>query len=198
MAGAEKLIEKIAGDAQRDAEQYWHDAEVKKRAMREAIEREIESAAAQIEHETVETLKENERRMASVFDLESRKQILASKQEMMGKAKDLALELLLKLSDKEYVSLMKKKLLECAKSGEGSIAVGKAEKRLNEAFLQDVNAELKKTAGKGSITLLSERRDIKGGFIYIEGGMEVNMSLEAQLGEVWHEAETDVAKILFE
>ena len=40
--------------------------------------------------------------------------------------------------------------------------------------------------------------DIKGGFVFVEGGMEINMSLEAQLGEAWHESETDVAGILFE
>lgn len=198
LAGAEKLIEKIAGDAQRDAEQYWQDSEVKKQAMRGAVEHEIGGTVARIERDTAETLKENERRMAAVFDLESRKQLLAAKQEMMGKAKGLALELLLSLDDNAYISLMKKKLLECAKSGEGAIAVGKAEKRLGEAFLKDVNTELKKAAGKGAVTLLNERRDIGGGFVYIEGGMEVNMSLEALLNEAWHEAETDVSRILFE
>ena len=198
LAGAEKLIGKIAGDAQRDAEQYWHDAGIKKQAMREAVEREIESATAQIERDTAETLKENERRMAAVFDLEGRKQILVTKQDVMVKAKDLVLELLLALDDAAYVSLMRKKLLECAKSGEGVIAIGRDEKRLGAAFLQDINVALKKTVGKGEITLLPERRDIRGGFVYTEGGMEINMSIEALQGEAWHESETDVSRILFE
>jgi V/A-type H+-transporting ATPase subunit E len=92
---------------------------------------------------------------------------------------------------------MKKKLLECAKTGEGAIAIGQDEKRLGEAFLKDVNAELKRTAGKGAVALLPERRDIRGGFIFVDGGMEINMSLEAQLGQAWHESETDVAGILY-
>jgi len=198
VAGAEKLIEKIKDDAQKDAEQYWQEAENKKQAMRETVERDIEKTTALIERGAQEAAVENDRRMAAVSDLEYRKEELAAKQEMMGKARDLAMELLLALSDAAYLSLMKGKLLECAKTGEGAIAIGRNEKRINEAFLADVNAELKKTAGKGVVTLLSERRDIKGGFIYVEGGMEINMSLEALLNEAWRESETDVSRILFE
>ena len=198
VAGAEKLIEKIKDDAQKDAERYWQDAKDKKQVLREAAERDIEKTTAQTLRGAKETAAENERRMAAVNDLEYRKQLLAAKQEMMGKAKDLALQMLLALDDAAYIALMKGKLLGCAKAGKGAIAVGRDEKRLGEAFLADVNAELKKTAGQGAVLLLPERRDIKGGFIFIEGGMEINMSLEAQLNEAWHESETDVAKILFE
>jgi hypothetical protein len=42
------------------------------------------------------------------------------------------------------------------------------------------------------------RKLLCGGFVYIEGGMEINMSLEALLSEAWHETETDVSRILFE
>ncbi len=198
LAGAEKLIEKIRDDAQRDAEQYWQDAEAKKLVLHEALERDIQKMTAQIDRGATETAAENERRMTAVYDLEYRKQLLAAKQETMGKAKDLALELLLAMDDSAYVALMKKRLMGCAVSGEGSIAIGRDEKRLGESFLSDVNMELKKTVGKGNVTMLPERRDIRGGFIYLEGGMEINMSLEAQLSEAWHETETDVARILFE
>lgn len=198
MASAEKLIEKIRDDAQRDAEQYWQEAEAKKHALREALERDIQKTTAQIERGATDTSAENERRMAAVYDLEYRKQLLAAKQDMMSKARERALDMLLKLSDADYVALMKKRLIGCAGSGEGAIAIGRDEKRVGESFLSDVNTELKKTLGKGNVTLLPERRDIRGGFIYLAGGMEINMSLEAQLNEAWHETETDVARILFE
>ena len=183
LASAEKLIEKIRDDAQRDAEQYWQEAEAKKHALREALERDIQKTTAQIERGATDTSAENERRMAAVYDLEYRKQLLAAKQDMMSKARERALDMLLKLSDADYVALMKKRLIGCAGSGEGAIAIGRDEKRIGEPFLSDVNTELKKTLGKGNMTLLPERRDIRGGFIYLAGGMEINMSLEAQLNE---------------
>jgi len=198
MPGAEKLIEKILGDAQRDAEASWADVEAKKQALRDKTLREIERRKAEIERMADETIAENKKRMAAVYDLEYRKQLLAAKQEMMQKAREAALVRLRALDDKSYIALMKKRLLECASSGTGAIAVSPGETRLNEAFLADVNAELKKTVGRGEIKLLPERRDIDGGFVYIDGGMEIDVSLRALMDEAWQQAETQVAAVLFE
>lgn len=196
MAGAEKLIEKILGDAQQEAERLWHEAELKKKAMHEELERSIEKQRAQIEKDAEDAIQEKKRRLSAVYDLEYRKQVLAAKQEMMGRAKAFAMEKLLRISDSDYVSLMKKRLLACA-SGKGSIAVSAGETRLNSEFLADVNAVLK-SQGKGTVTFSPERRDIAGGFVYIEGGMEIDVSLEALLSEAWERSETDVAAVLFE
>ncbi|NLT98281.1 MAG: hypothetical protein GXW96_09075, partial [Christensenellaceae bacterium] len=87
MPGAEKLIEKILGDAQRDAEASWADVEAKKQALRDKTLREIERRKAEIERMADETIAENKKRMAAVYDLEYRKQLLAAKQEMMQKAR---------------------------------------------------------------------------------------------------------------
>ena len=198
MPGAEKLIEKILSDAQRDAEAAWADVEAKKQALRDKTLREIERRKAEIERMADETIAENKKRMAAVYDLEYRKQLLAAKQEMMQKAREAALVRLRALDDKSYIALMKKRLLECASSGTGAIAVSPGETRLNEAFLADVNAELKKTVGRGEIKLLPERRDIDGGFVYIDGGMEIDVSLRALMDEAWQQAETQVAAVLFE
>ncbi len=197
MAGAEKLIEKILGEAQSDAERIWREAEDKKKLMHEEMQRDIDRQKAQIEKDAEDAIAEKKRRLAAVYDLENRKQLLAAKQEMMAKAKSLALEKLLAISDAEYVTLMKKKLIICAASGEGSIAVSENEKRLGDAFLADVNSELKRKAGRGEITF-ADSRDISGGFVYISAGMEINMSLESLLSESWQEAETEVAALLFD
>lgn len=198
MAGAEKLIEKILGDAQAEAEKLWHEAEEKKQAMHEELMRDLEKHKAAIEKDAAAAAEERRRRMAAVYDLEYRKQLLSAKQDMMQQAKVLAQNKLRALSDADYLRLMKQRLLACAPSGEGSIAVSKDEKWLNDAFLAGVNSELKSKAGKGSLTFSSEKRDILGGFVYINGGMEIDVSLEALLDETWTDCETDVAKILFE
>lgn len=196
MAGAEKLIEKILGDAQQEAERLWHEAEQKKKAMHEELERSIEKQKAQIEKDAEAAIQEKKRRLSAVYDLEYRKQVLAAKQEMMGGAKAMAMEKLRGISDADYVSLMKKRLLVCA-SGGGSIAVSAGEKRLDAAFLADVNAALK-SQGRAAVTFSSEKRGIAGGFVYLEGGMEIDVSLEALLNEAWDQSETQVASVLFE
>ena len=141
---------------------------------------------------------EKKKRMAAVYDLEYRKQLLSAKQEMMKKAKALAMKKLEELDDKEYTELMVKKLLECAQDGTGAIAVAKGEKRLDGAFLAKVNEQLKAKTGRGEIALLDEPRDIKGGFVYISEGLEINMSLSSLLSETWQDVETQVAAVLFE
>ena len=198
MAGAEKLIEKIKNDAQRDAEKFWLDAEARKEAMHQDMMREVDKRKAEIEKMAYNAAREKKKRMAAVYDLEYRKQLLAAKQEMMQKAKALTLEKLSQLDDAQYIALMKSKLIGCAATGEGRIAVAKNESRLDDTFLADVNSTLKSTVGKGEIVFSDKNRDISGGFVYIAGGMEINMSLEAQLNEAWHDVETDVASVLFE
>lgn len=198
MAGAEKLIEKILGDAKADADKYWREAEEKKLKMRDELLSDIGKQRARIEKEAEAAAQENKRRLAAVYDLEFRKQILAAKQEMMSRTRRLAFEKLCSVSDAEYIALMKKKLIDCAKTGGGSIAVSKNEKRLGSAFLAEVNSELKRKTGKGEVKFSPEKLDIAGGFVYSEGGMEINVSLEALLEEVWQESETDAAKLLFD
>ena len=197
MAGAEKLIEKIENDAQRDAEKIWQDAEDKKQAMREALMHDIDKRKAEIDKLAAQAAVEKKKRLRAVYDLEYRKMLLSAKQEMMQKANALALEKLCALSDGQYVALMKDKLLLCAASGEGTIAVSSDEKRLDKAFLADVNESLKKSAGKGSVAFADTPADIAGGFIYACGGLEINMSLESLLREAWQDTETQVADVLF-
>ncbi len=197
MAGAEKLIEKILGDAQRDAESYWNDAEEKKKVMRDKLNKDIEKRKAEISRLADETVRENKKRLAAVYDLEYRKQLLAAKQEIMGEAKALAMQKLTGLPDDQYVSLLKQRLFACAVSGTGGIIVSKSETRIGQPFIDDVNKTLKAKYGRGEIKLLTEKRSFAGGFVYVDGGLEIDMSLEALLGEAWQQSETDVAAALF-
>ena len=197
MAGAEKLIEKIIGDAQRDAESYWHDAEEKKKDLRDKLNRDIEKRKAEIDRMAEESVRENKKRLAAVYDLEYRKQLLAAKQEMMAQAKALAMQKLEALPDEKYLSLLKQRLIDCAADGTGGIIVSKSEKRITKAFLDDVNKTLKERRGTGEIKLLDEKRDMTGGFVYVNGGLEIDMSLEALLSEAWQQSETEVAAVLF-
>lgn len=197
MAGAEKLIEKIIGDAQRDAESYWHDAEEKKRDLREKLNRDIDKRKAEIIRMADDAVRENKKRLAAVYDLDYRKQLLAAKQEVMGQAKALAMQKLAALPDEKYLLLLKQRLIDCAANGVGGIIVSNSEKRITKAFVDDVNKALKEKVGKGEIKLLNEKRDMTGGFVYADGGLEIDMSLEALLNEAWQQSETEVAAVLF-
>jgi V/A-type H+-transporting ATPase subunit E len=157
MPGAEKLIEKILSDAQLDAEASWADAEVKKQTIHDRAARDIERRKAEIERLAGQSIAENKKRMAAVYDLEYRKQLLAAKQDVMGQARSLAMEKLRSLDGAAYLGLMKRRLLDCAADGTGAIAVSKNEKRIDTAFLAEVNTELKKASGRGDVVMLPEK-----------------------------------------
>lgn len=197
LAGAEKLIEKIIGDAQRDAESCWQDAEEKKKALREKTAKDIEKRKAEIDRMADSAVRENKKRLSAVYDLEYRKQLLCAKQEVMAEAKALAMQKLLELSDGDYLSLLKQRLIGCAANGAGGVIISKTETRIGQKFVDDVNKALKAGGGAGSVRLLAEKRDMAGGFVYADGGLEIDMSLEALLNEAWQQSETEVAAVLF-
>jgi V/A-type H+-transporting ATPase subunit E len=198
MASADKLIEKIGADAQADAEKYWKESELKKSETRDKLLREIDRRKVEIDEMAKKAGVEKRKRMAAVYDLEYRKLLLSAKQEMMTQAKELAMQKLTKLDDKTYRELMMKHLLACAQDGTGAIGIAKDEKRIDAAFLADVNSKLKEKTGKGEVKLLGEPKDITGGFVYFSEGLEINVSLSSLLGEAWQDVETQVAKVLFE
>lgn len=197
MADAQKLIDKIIGDARLDAEKHWQEAEQNKRDMRTDLNRAIEKRTSEIAQMADEAIRENKKRIAAVYDLEYRKQLLAAKQEVMALAKARAMEKLCALDKAACLSMLKKHLIACAQDGQGGIIVSENEKYIDGAFLSDVNAMLMQSTGKGELSLLSEKRTMSGGFVYVNGGLEIDVSLEALLESVWQQSETDIAAVLF-
>ena len=106
MDGIEKITGRIAADAGREID------EINAEARRQADEI-LARYEAQAKRESEEILSRGKRnaderveRLASVAQLDARKLELAAKQEMLSKAYDLALEMLVSLPDKDYVSLV--------------------------------------------------------------------------------------------
>ncbi len=93
--------------------------------------------------------------------------------------------------------MLKKELLNCAENGQGGLILSENEKFIDDAFLDEVNKALKQKDGTGEIRILGEKRAMRGGFIYANGGLEINISLEALLEEAWQRSETDIAQLLF-
>lgn len=198
MASAQKLIDKILADAKLDAEKVAQETERKKRELSEKTNRIIQKQVAEIERAAEQTVIEDKKRIEAIFDLEHRKQLLSAKQQVMEQAKSLALEKLSSLNKEDYLLMLKKRLLACAANGEGEIIISNSEKAIDAAFVNGVNGELKKTTGKGNVKLLQQKREMRGGFVYIDGGLEIDVSLESMLEQIWQQHEPQIAAILFE
>jgi V/A-type H+-transporting ATPase subunit E len=228
MEGIEKITQRLAADAQAEADAILADA----KAQADSIAADW-NAQAQKEHDDIvsrggRNADERAKRMESVAQMEGRKLILAAKQEMIGKAFDRALEKLLALPEEEYVDLLAGLCAKAAVTGReevifsqkdrakvGKAVVAKANELLAKQVAPQLPTELTGSpagaildkvvtagsallAGTGALTLSQETRNMEGGFILSADGVEVNCAFDTLVRLARPQLELQVARILFE
>lgn len=227
MNGLEKITQCIEQDAQAEAGQVLADA----RARADAIAAQWAEKARKEREDILErgrkNAEERAERLASVAQLEGRKQILAAKQEMIGQAFDRALEELLALPEEEYAELLAALCAKAAVTGRETVIFSKKDRqrvgkqvvtKANEILAKQVAPKLPEEltgsaagafldkvvtagsallAGTGMLTLAEETRPIQGGFILAADGVEVNCAFETLVRLSRPELERQVAQILF-
>ena len=159
--------------------------------------------------------------------LPERKLELAAKQEVLAEAFDLALEKLCAMPEQEYVALLTKLALEASSTGREQLIFSPQDRSrvgkqvvvaANEALVKGVAPELPvaiteskvgaflgkvvnttaaMVTGTGLLTLSEETRPIKGGFIMVDGDIEVNCAFETLVRLQREKLEKEVAGVLF-
>ena len=194
----DKLIERILGDARREAQEIEEeaagraeeiDAEAEREAQR-AYERKVESARHAAEDE--------KKQRVTMASLDARKAVLAEKQVLIEEVTGRALEKIADLPEEQYAEMMVRRLLDVVGEQDGELIVSPADRdRVGPDIVARVNSALERSSKKGRVTLSSETRDIAGGFIFRFGGVEVNSSLESEVGSRKEELELKIVEILF-
>ena len=157
---------------------------------------------AQVDRESAERKAKNERaaaeheeRLVSVAQMESRKVLLAAKQEMVEKAFSLALDKLCAMPDEQYIAVAAELLTRAAAEGRGTVIFSPADReRVGAAAVAEANRRL---GDKGALTLAEEKRNIRGGFILSNGNIEVNCTFETLVRLNRGTMSGEVAKLLF-
>ena len=228
MNGIEKITQRMEDDAQREINEVLTaaraQAEEIARRSRERADRESAAIAARGESAAAE----REKRLESMAEMESRKLVLAAKQEVLDEAFTMALEKLCTLPDEEYIELLAALAVKAARTGREKVIfsrkdrnrVGKAVvTRANDALARKVaprlpgdltdtkaGAILDKVvtgasailAGTGMLTLAEETRPIKGGIILSDGDVETNCTFETLVRLQRENISGEVAKVLFD
>ncbi|MBU4175574.1 MAG: hypothetical protein KKB90_01260 [Actinobacteria bacterium] len=194
----DKLIERILGDARREARSISDEAasqaeEIGAEAEREAqrtYEKGVESARHAAEDE--------KRQRVTMSSLEARKAVLAEKQVLIEEVAGRALEKIADLPEEQYAEMMVRRLLDVVGEQDGELIMSPADRdRVGPDIVSRVNSALERSSKKGRVTLSSKTRDIAGGFIFRSGGVEVNSSLESEVGSRKEELESKIVEILF-
>ena len=228
MEGIEKITAKILQDCEDQVRQLQEETEAKVRTLEEAARTQADRESADILARGRRAADERLERLKSAAQMERRKLELAAKQEVLGEAFDLALEKLCSLPDEEYIALLTRLVLEASSTGkEQLIFSAKDRARVGKqvvvaandclvkqvvpelpvaitdtkvgAFLgKVVNSTAAMVTGTGLLTLSEETRNIRGGFILVDGDVEVNCAFETLVRLQREKLERRAAEILFE
>lgn len=227
MNGIEKLTQQISADAQAEIDALLADAQAKADAITADYAQRAEKAAADVLSKGEDAAAQREERLLSMAAMEGRKELLAAKQEMVGKAFDLALEKLCSLPDEEYVALLARLAVSASTTGREQLIFSQKDRtRVGKAVVTAANEILAKAvapklpdevtdtkagsildkvvtgasallAGTGMLTLSEQTRPIRGGFILSDGDVEVNCAFETLVRLQRVEISGDVADVLF-
>ncbi len=227
MNGIDKITAKINADMdqeiaqlQEKSRQQCETIQADGRAQAQQIQEEILRRGRKASAERLERLK-------SAAQMETRKQRLAAKQEVVGEAFDLALEKLCSLPEEEYIALLTSLALRASTTGREKLIFSQKDRAqigkkvvvaANDALVKQVSPELPGSiseskvgaflgkvvnsttaivTGTGLLTLSEETRDIKGGFIMVDGSVEINCSFEMLIRLQREKLEKEVAQLLF-
>jgi len=194
MDGIEKICARITNDAQAEI------GEIEAEAARQVEEIRIKcKEAAEQEREVLlargrATAEERARRLNGLTALETKKETLAAKQELIAQVFAKAEESLCQMPADQYVSLLASLAINATKAGQAQIILSPKDKeRYGKAVVQEANKRRK----NGEFILAAKSRDIKGGLLLSLGDVEINCAFESLIQQLRGELTPQVAQILF-
>ncbi|AGC67369.1 V-type ATP synthase subunit E [Thermoclostridium stercorarium subsp. stercorarium DSM 8532] len=198
MTGTEKIKAKILEDAEARAGQIIKEAEAEAREIKENALKEAERKKAEILKKGETDGKEIYRRMLSEADLEGRKEVLRTKQDLVEEAFRKAMDRLCGISDRDYQNLLVNMIVEAAKGEDGEILLSEADKkRIDKDFVKNINRKIKDCGKEGKLVLAEDSIRTAGGFVLRYKDMEINNTFEVLFEMLKPRLENDVVKILF-
>ena len=228
MEGIEKIAAKIAQDAQAEIQKLMAETDEKVKAIQEDAQAQAQQEANEIVERGRSAAGERLQRLSSAAQMERRKLELAAKQEVLSEAFALALEKLCTLPEKDYINLLTKLALEASSSGKERLIFSQKDRNkvgkqvviaANEALVKErtpalpeevtkskvgafvdklVHSTAAAVTGAGMLTLAEETRDIRGGFIMVDGDVEINCAFETLVRLQREQMEKKVADALFQ
>ena len=194
MNGLEKLTGQIDADVQKEIDA----ALVQARSQAQEIQSWYESQA-QIQVEAIRRKGQQDavfrqERLVDEAKMQARRDILATKQELIGRAFDLALEKLLELPEKEYVALLADLAVKASSTKKEAVIFSQEDRtRYGKTVVTQANEKL----GGGHLTLSEQTRPIKGGLILQDSQVETNCSFEVLIHLQRNTLSAEVAQVLF-
>ena len=199
MNGIEKILEHISSESAVECGAIAQSASEECERIRQEYAKAEQDQYWELINSGTKEAERRLERMNSLAALESKKHVLATQQEMIVAAFDLAAKKLLELPEPEYVEFLAKLACSASLSGTETIILSPADlTRIGAKVTEAANSILSKTGRAASLTLSDKPADIRGGLILSGGDIEANCSVDSLVAQYKNELSPRVAAELFE
>lgn len=193
---AEQVVQKILTEANAQAEKIVNEAKAKAAELKAGLDTEMADFDARTAQLAQDAADDKLQRMLAGARMDSAKQMLAAKVEVLNEVVDRAKKAVNELPDEEYLSWVMTRMKQAVESGDEKVIVGKNENRINDSFIKKVNRELG-VGFKGNLQLSAERGDFSGGFILSRDKIQINVTTDVVIDNLYESMQIELSQILF-
>ncbi|MDO4354175.1 MAG: V-type ATP synthase subunit E [Clostridia bacterium] len=199
MNGIDRITDRIEADAREQAKAIIAEAEAKCAEIRKENEKKAQERYLELIRNGTKDCESGLERRKSAAEMDAKKSVLALKQDCVAEAFDMAKRRLADMPKDSYVGFLASLAASAAADGSGEIVLSARDReRCGKAVLERANAALAAKGLTPALTLAADSREISGGLILRQGGVEVNCSIEALVEALKGPMTADVARTLFE
>lgn len=195
MSNISNLTSKILKDAEDKKTSILNDANAERDKIIAKKQEEASAEEKVILERAERDAASRKERIISGAELNSRNAKLAAKQKVINSVFENSVEALCNLSSEELKDFVADSILHSGVEGNQNLILNEAgAKVITTEVIDEINSKLD---SKAKITLSSEKRNFKGGFILEKDGIEINNTFEALVSSIKDDLSLEVAQVLF-
>ena len=194
----DNIVAKISADADAECAKISEDAQKKAREFEEKTMRTANETIRAIDDQAQADVEEIQRRQMLIFELESRKDALAVRRNMLDEAFAVARRKLDTLPEDKWEALISRCVLDGCETGDERLCVPADDRAMYQnGLLAKLNKRLEEAGKTGALTIMDKPADFSGGVLVVGESGDYDASFAALLKNVRSEYEKAAADILF-
>ncbi len=193
------IVKKIVDDAIKSASDIFHKYEAEANKILEENKKELQKYKQEELLKIDKEVENYKKRLIQIANLDIRKKLLATKQEIVDELFKQVEEKILTFPTEKYLQYIESKIVEYIRTGNEEVIVGSNDKnKITQSFLDNINKKLKEKLNEpGQLKLSESDGAFKAGFILVDGKIRINNSIEYVLKELREEMEPEIVNELF-